>query len=254
MGRCWSGCHQQVRQQGADARSLISPAMRLSCSRYRAQCHAIPPPLTTAWNCLVDAAVGHRSAVLWNGNVVCCCSLAAGAPHALGSSPENLAISCSTATTGSSAADNWQLLNSSYGVLEFLAQDPAAASTETAQPSTEQLRGEHVWRQLGALTKRFTFIHNTAAGSGQRLATQCGSLATQPDLPKICALLPRTQLTASPSMGLYTAHLLSLSLTMPTHTCCCQLYSASDLAAEVCFCGHHHCRAPATKFMAGAVC
>ena len=36
-------------------------------------------------------------------------------------------------------AENWQLLNASYGVLEFLAQDPAAAGQQPEQAAG----GEH---------------------------------------------------------------------------------------------------------------
>jgi hypothetical protein len=64
--------------------------------------------------------------------------LDAGVPHALGCSAENLAIS-SSGSGGSSTDENWQLLNASYGILEFLAQDPAAVG----QPE-RFVGGEHV--------------------------------------------------------------------------------------------------------------
>jgi hypothetical protein len=62
--------------------------------------------------------------------------LLAGVPHALGCSSENLAISSSGS---SSAVENWQLLNASYGVLEFLAQDPAAVGKQPDQPAGGKL-------------------------------------------------------------------------------------------------------------------
>lgn len=65
----------------------------------------------------------------------------AGAPHALGCSSQNLAISSSSSSSGGSLAENWQLLNAAYGVLEFLAQDPAAAGQ---QP--EQVAGGECWQ------------------------------------------------------------------------------------------------------------
>jgi hypothetical protein len=62
----------------------------------------------------------------------------AGAPHALGCSSENLAIISISSSGGT--VENWQLLNASYGVLEFLAHDPAAAGKQLEQAAGGESR------------------------------------------------------------------------------------------------------------------
>lgn len=103
----------------------------------------------------------------------------AGAPHALGCSSGNLAISSSSSSSGSGMAENWQLLNAAYGVLEFLAQDPAAAGQQPEQaaggaltPEQEAAANDLLQKTVELMAKEFAAgcpYRDLAEGLGQRL-------------------------------------------------------------------------------------
>ncbi|KAF8069449.1 hypothetical protein HT031_001565 [Scenedesmus sp. PABB004] len=102
---------------------------------------------------------------------------AAGAPHVLGASDGNLAIGVTPGSSG--AAGAWLLLNAHYGVLEFAAEDPAAAHAQAAPapggaltPEAAAAASELLGKTVALMHKEFSAgcaYRELAEGLGERL-------------------------------------------------------------------------------------